>query len=81
MAWENRGQSLAEQQPNLAAHQQRQSKFAATITRSMVHTLKTFNCRLPLGARMHPDTIGCVRRGEFDLNALLVDRETFDSGI
>ena len=29
---------------------------------------------------MNPDTIGCVWRGEFDLNTLRVDREIFESG-
>ena len=29
---------------------------------------------------MTPDTIGCVWTGEFDLNTLPVDGETFESG-
>ena len=35
-------------------------KFGATITRSMAHALKTFYCRGALGARVNPDTIGCM---------------------
>jgi len=31
-------------------------------------------------SRVNPDTIGCVWTGEFDLNALHVDREIFESG-
>ena len=30
--------------------------------------------------RVNPDTIGCVQTGEFDLNALRVDGESFESG-
>ena len=29
---------------------------------------------------MNPDTIGCVWTGEFDLNALPVDGDIFESG-
>ena len=33
-------------------------KFAATIARSMAHSLKTFYCRGALGTRMTPDACG-----------------------
>ena len=33
-----------------------------------------------MGTRVNPDTIGCVRTGEFDLNTLRVDGEIFESG-
>ena len=59
-------------------------KFAATIARSMVrsmaYALKTFYWREALGTRVNPDTIGSVWTGEFDLNTLRVDGESFESG-
>ena len=55
-------------------------KFAATIARSITHTLETFYCRGALGTRVNPDTIECVWTGEVDLNTLLVDGEMFESG-
>ena len=64
----------------MAAQQQQQSIFAATIARFMAHALNTFYCRGALGTRVNPDTTGCVWIGELDLNALRVDGEIFESG-
>ena len=64
----------------MAAPQQQQGKFAAVITRFMVHALNTFYCRGALGTTVNPDTIGCVWTGEFDLKTLRVDAEIFESG-
>ena len=57
----------------MMAQQQRQGKFAATITRFMTHALNSLYCRGTLGTTVNPDTIGCVWTGEFDLNTLRVD--------
>ena len=62
----------------MAAQQQQQGKFAATIARFMAHT--TFYYRKALGTRMNSDIIGCVWTGELDLNTLRVDGEIFESG-
>ena len=59
----------------MAAPQQQQSIFAATIAYFMTQALNTFYCRGALGTRLNPDTIACVLTGEFDLNALRVDGE------
>ena len=40
------------------------------IARSMAHALKIFCCRGALSTRVNPETIGCMWRGEFDLNTL-----------
>ena len=66
----------------MAAQQQLQRKFAATIARHMAHALNIFYCRVALGTtvNMNPDTIECVWTGEFDLNMLRVDGEIFESG-
>ena len=50
------------------------------LSRSTAHALTTFQCRGALGARVNPDTIGCVWTGEIDLNTLRVDGESFESG-
>ena len=34
----------------------------------MAHALNKFYCRGALGAKVDPDTIGCVWRGELDLS-------------
>ena len=65
-----------EQETNMVAQQQQQSKFAAT----KAHALKSFYCRGDLGTRVNPDTIGCVWTGEFDFNTLREDGESFESG-
>ena len=62
------------------AQQQRQGKFAATITRFMTHALNSLYCRGTLGTTVNPNAIGCVWTGEFDLNTLRVDGEIFESG-
>ena len=64
----------------MAAQQQQQGKFAATIARFMAHALNTFYCRGALGTTVNPDSIGSVWTGEFDLNTLRVDGEIFKSG-
>ena len=64
----------------MAAQQQQQSKFAANTMRFMVRALKTLNCGGAQGARVNPDTKGCVWAGEFILNTLCVDREIPESG-
>ena len=64
----------------MAAQQQQQEKFAATMRRFVAHALSTFYCREGLGTTVNPDTIRCVWTGEFDLNTLRVDREIFESG-
>ena len=61
----------------MAAQQQQQGKFAATIARFMAHALNSLYCRGTLGTTVNPDTIGCVWTGEFDLNTLSVDEEIF----
>ena len=48
--------------------------------RFMVRALKTLNCGGAQGARVNPDTKGCVWAGEFILNTLCVDREISESG-
>ena len=60
--------------------QQQQSAFAATIEGFMAHALNIFYGRGALGTWVNPDTIGCVWRGEFDLNTLRGDGEIFESG-
>ena len=64
----------------MAAQQQQQGKFAATIARFMVHDLNRFYCRGALGTTVNPDTIRCVWTGEFDLNTLRVDGGSFEFG-
>ena len=66
----------------MAAQQQQQGKFAATstIARFMAHALNTSYCRGALDTTVNSDSIGCVWTGEFDLNALRVDGESFESG-
>ena len=45
---------------------------------SMAHAPETFYCRGAMGTRVNPKT-GCVWTGEFHLNTLRVDGETFES--
>ena len=45
----------------------------------MAHALKACYCRGTLGTRVNPDIIGCVWKGEFDLNMLRVEGEIFES--
>ena len=54
-------------------------QIAATIAPFMAHALNSFYCRGALGTTVNPNTIGCVRTGEFDLNTLRVDGEIFES--
>ena len=63
----------------MAAQQQQQSKFVATIVRFMAHALNTFYCRRALGSRVNLDTTKCVWTGEYDLNTLRVEGENFQS--
>ena len=58
----------------MAAIEQQQSIFVATVAFFMAHALNTFYCRRVLGTRGNPDTMmtGCVWTGEFDLNTLRV---------
>ena len=46
----------------------------------MAHALKTFYCRGALGTLVNLDTVGCMWIGEFDLNTLRVNGESFESG-
>ena len=64
----------------MAAQQQQQEKFAATMRRFVAHALSTFYCREGLGTIVNPDTIGRMWTGEFDLNTLRVGGEIFQSG-
>ena len=64
----------------MAAQQQQQSIFAATIMRFMAHALNTFYYRGALGTGVNPDNIACVWTSEFDLNTPRVDGEVFVSG-
>ena len=52
----------------MAAQQQQQGKFVATIASFMVHALNTFYFRGALGTTVNSDIIGGVWTGEFDLN-------------
>ena len=64
----------------MTSQQQQEGIFVTTtlsIARFMAHALNTFYCRGALSARMNLDTIGCVWTGQFDLNTLRVDGETF----
>ena len=70
-----RVQSLTEQLTNMAAQQQKQGKFSATIARFRAHALDTVYCRVALATTMNPDIIGCVWTGDFDLNTLRVNGE------
>ena len=45
----------------------------------MAHAPNTFYYREVLGIRVHPDTIGRMWSGEFDLNTLRVGGEIFQS--
>ena len=45
----------------------------------MVHALNIFYCRVALGTRVNPNTIGCVWTGDLDMNTLRVDGEIFES--
>ena len=64
----------------MAAQQQKQDKFAATIARFRAHALNTVYCRVALGTTVNPDIIGCLWTGDFDLNTLRVNGEIFESG-
>ena len=64
----------------MASQQQQQSKVASTITRLMAYPLNKFYDRGALGAGVNLDTFGCVWTGEFDLIALRVGEEIFESG-
>ena len=64
----------------MAAQQQKQDKFAATIAHFRAHALNTVYCRVTLATKMNPDIIGCVWTGDFDLNTLRVNGEIFESG-
>ena len=44
----------------MAAQQQQQGKFTATIARFMAHAPNTFYCRVALGTTVNPDAIGCM---------------------
>ena len=63
---------------NLAAQQQQQGKFAATIARFMAHALNTFYCR---GLQRTPGNNNESARGQANsiLNALRVDGKIFES--
>ena len=52
----------------MAAQQQQQGKFVATIASFMVHALNAFYFRGALGTTVNSDIIGGVWTGEFDLN-------------
>ena len=76
-----RSKLLSSLLPNNKARtqQQQQSIFAITIERFMVHALNIFYCRVALGTRVNPNTIGCVWTGDLDMNTLRVDGEIFES--